>query len=72
MAEVRVAAAVTATEPVAVPASAAAGPSSDPIDQLRQRFTKHDRPLAEVRRLVDASMGDRLLSEELRQMRDDA
>jgi hypothetical protein len=45
---------------------------ADPIEQLRQRFAKHDRPLAEVRRLVDTSMGERLLTDELRAMRDDA
>jgi hypothetical protein len=44
----------------------------DAIELLRKRFAKHDRPLAEVRRLVDADMGDRLLSDELRAMRDDA
>jgi hypothetical protein len=38
-----------------------------PIERLRQRFKRHDRALAEVRRLVDADMGDRLLSEELGQ-----
>jgi hypothetical protein len=44
----------------------------DAIDLLRRRFAKHDRPLAEVRRLVDASMGERLLTDELRAMRHDA
>jgi len=31
-----------------------------------------DRPLAEARRLIDADMGDRLLSDGLRAVRDDA
>jgi hypothetical protein len=73
MATARVTAtATTPSQPAPATGQRVAPREVDPIDQLRLRFAKHDRPLAEVRRLVDADMGDRLLSEELRALRADA
>ncbi|TAK24991.1 MAG: hypothetical protein EPO26_04510 [Chloroflexota bacterium] len=64
------------TLPVAQPAGVVAEARvaqtpPDGIDALRQRFAKYDRPLADVRRLVDASMGQRSLTAELRKLRDE-